>query len=47
VRPVTLVEIKNQAELQQLLLVRNARLSVMPVSFDEFSAILRMGNTQL
>lgn len=47
VRPVTLVEIKNQSELQQLLLVRNARLSVMPVSFDEFSTILRMGNTQL
>jgi predicted RNA-binding protein with PUA-like domain len=47
VRPVTLVEIKNQAELQQLLLVRNARLSVMPVSFDEFSTILSMGNTQL
>lgn len=46
-RPVTLVEIKNQPELQQLLLVRNARLSVMPVSFDEFSVILRMGNTQL
>ena len=46
-RHVTLAEIKNQPELQQLLLVRNARLSVMPVSFDEFSAILRMGNTQL
>lgn len=47
VRPVTLVEIKNHPALQQLLLVRNARLSVMPVAFDEFSTILQMGETQL
>ena len=46
-RPVTLVEIKNHPALQQLLLVRNARLSVMPVSFDEFSVILQLGKTQL
>ena len=45
--PVTLVEIKNNPDLQQLLLVRNARLSVMPVSFDEFSVILQLGKTQL
>lgn len=47
VRPVTLPEIKANPELQQLLLVRNARLSVMPVSSDEFSIILTMGETQL
>ena len=47
VRPVTLAEIKANPELQQLLLVRNARLSVMPVSSDEFSMILTMGETQL
>lgn len=46
-RPVTLSEIKKHPALQQLLLVRNARLSVMPVSFDEFSVILQMGETQL
>lgn len=46
-RPVTLVEIKKHPALQQLLLVRNARLSVMPVSFDEFSVILQLGETQL
>lgn len=46
-RPVTLVEIKANPDLQQLLLVRNARLSVMPVSSDEFSTILAMGETQL
>jgi len=47
VRPVTLAEIKTHPDLQQLLLVRNARLSVMPVSSDEFSIILAMGETQL
>ncbi|MCW5924648.1 MAG: EVE domain-containing protein [Saprospiraceae bacterium] len=46
-RPVLLSEIKKHPALQQLLLVRNARLSVMPVSFDEFSVILQMGETQL
>jgi predicted RNA-binding protein with PUA-like domain len=47
VRPVTLAEIKANPDLQQLLLVRNARLSVMPVSSDEFSILLSMGETQL
>lgn len=47
VRPVTLVEIKAHPDLQQLLLVRNGRLSVMPVSSDEFSTIMAMGETQL
>ncbi|HXV99906.1 MAG TPA: EVE domain-containing protein [Anaerolineae bacterium] len=46
-RPVTLVEIKKHPALQQLLLVRNGRLSVMPVSFDEFSVILQLGQTNL
>ncbi|MBX2893342.1 MAG: EVE domain-containing protein [Saprospiraceae bacterium] len=46
-QPVTLSEIKKHPALQQLLLVRNARLSVMPVSFDEFSVIVQMGETQL
>jgi predicted RNA-binding protein with PUA-like domain len=47
VRPVILAEIKANPDLQQLLLVRNARLSVMPVSSDEFSILLSMGETQL
>ena len=46
-RPVPLAEIKNHTALQQLLLVRNGRLSVMPVSFDEFSVLLQLGSTQL
>ncbi len=47
VRPVSLTEIKAHPDLQQLLLVRNGRLSVMPVSSDEFSTILALGETQL
>ncbi len=46
-RPVPLAEIKNNPALQQLGLVRNGRLSVMPVSFDEFSALLSLGSTEL
>lgn len=44
---VKLAEIKAHPTLQQLLLVRNARLSVMPVQSDEFFTILSMGDTEL
>ncbi len=47
IRPVPLTEIKNEPALQNLGLVRNGRLSVMPVTFDEFSRLLAMGETQL
>ena len=47
VRPVPLTEIKNDPALQNLGLVRNGRLSVMPVTFDEFSRIMALGETQL
>lgn len=46
-RPVPLSEIKAHPDLQQFLLVRNGRLSVMPVSSAEFSIILSMGETQI
>jgi len=46
-RPVPLTEIKNDPALQNLGLVRNGRLSVMPVTFDEFSTILALGATTL
>jgi predicted RNA-binding protein with PUA-like domain len=46
-RPVTLAEIKAHPDLQQLLLVRNGRLSVMPVTSDEFFTLLQLGDTQL
>lgn len=47
VRAVPLTEIKIHPALQHLGLVRNGRLSVMPVTFDEFSIMLALGETQL
>lgn len=46
-RPVTLAEIKAHPALQNFLLVRNARLSVMPATAEEFSTILALGETSL
>lgn len=46
-RPVSLAEIKAHPALQNFGLVRNGRLSVMPASFDEFSIILALGETNL
>ncbi|MCB9306906.1 MAG: EVE domain-containing protein [Lewinellaceae bacterium] len=46
-KAVPLTEIKKHPGLQQLGLVRNARLSVMPVTFDEFSTLLKLGSTQI
>lgn len=43
VRPVPLAEIKAHPALQQLLLVRNGRISVMPVTTDEYSILLELG----
>ena len=41
-RPVTLAQVKAEAALQQLALVRQSRLSVMPVSAAEFAGIARL-----
>ena len=41
-RPVTLAEIKAVPALADMLLVRNSRLSVMPVTPAQFDAILAM-----
>ena len=41
-RPVTLRQIKNEPSLNQIQLVRQSRLSVMPLGPKEFRAILRM-----
>jgi predicted RNA-binding protein with PUA-like domain len=46
-RPVPLSEIKTHLQLQQIGLVRNGRLSVMPLTFDEFSTLLLLGNTDI
>ena len=42
--PVSLKAIKDNPKLQNLLLVRNGRLSVMPVEKDEYDEILEMSN---
>ena len=46
VRPVPLPEIKAHPDLQQIGLVRNGRLSVMPLTEAEFSTILTLGETE-
>ena len=45
VKPVTLAEIKNEPLLENFALVRQSRLSVVPVSQDEWGMLLNMSNT--
>lgn len=40
--PVTLAEIKQNSKLQAVPLIRHTRLSVMPISEEEFDEILRL-----
>ena len=47
IRPVTLAEIKAEDSLADLALVRQARLSVVPVSTAEWNYILTMGQTAI
>jgi predicted RNA-binding protein with PUA-like domain len=42
-RPVTLRQIKIVPQLEKMQLIRQSRLSVMPVTPSEFRAIVRMG----
>ena len=44
--PVTLAEIKQEAKLSDLALVRQSRLSVLPLSADEWRHICAMGSTE-
>ena len=46
VRPVTLAEIKAEPRLADLALVRQSRLSVLPVSPEEWALICAMGETE-
>ena len=43
-RPVTLQEIKGNAQLKEIALVRQSRLSVMPLNPLAFQLILKMGS---
>lgn len=45
VRPVTLADIKNEERLGDFALVRQSRLSVVPVSEDQWKLICEMGET--
>lgn len=45
-RPVTLAEIKAEPGLENIALVKQSRLSVMPVSDDEWRIICRMAGTE-
>lgn len=45
-RPVTLAEIKAEPGLEDIALVRQSRLSVMPVSEPEWKIICRMAETE-
>ncbi len=47
VRPLTLAEIKANPVFQEIGLVRNPRLSVMPIGSDEFFAILDLCGTTI
>ena len=42
-KPVTLEAMKAEKKLSLLLLIRNGRLSVMPVTDDEWQTIIKMG----
>ena len=46
VKPVTLADIKATPELQEMTLVRQSRLSVMPVTAKEWQLILKMSGTK-
>ena len=46
-QPVTLAQIKAEPSLSDLALVRQSRLSVLPVSKDEWRKICQMGKTKM
>lgn len=44
---VSLEEIKKQANLREMVLVKQARLSVIPVTTNEFNIIMKLSQTKL
>ena len=47
VKPVTLAEIKADAVLKEMALVKQSRLSVMPVTMAQARQLLKLGGTKL
>ncbi len=45
--PVTLAAVKADAKLRDMALVRQARLSVQPVTREEFDHVLKLGETKV
>src|SRR5215510_2117745 len=45
-KPVSLADIKKQASLKEMVLVKNSRLSVQPVSADEWKQVCKMGGVK-
>ena len=45
--PVTLADIKIHSKLREIALIRQSRLSVLPLKKSEFYAILKLGNTNV
>jgi len=45
--PVTLEKIKEHKELSEIALIKQARLSVMPITKKEFQILLKLGKTNL
>lgn len=43
-KPVTLARIKEHERLQEISLIRQSRLSVIPLTKEEFETIVKMGN---
>lgn len=46
-KTVTLAEVKSHPDLQSIALVKQSRLSVIPLEEKEFKIILKMGNTPM
>ena len=47
VEPVTLEQIKAEAKLSEIALIKQSRLSVMPLRSPEFRRILQLGQTKI
>jgi predicted RNA-binding protein with PUA-like domain len=45
-KPVTLPQIKSDNRLEQIALIRQSRLSVMPLKPEEFDIIISLGNDE-
>jgi predicted RNA-binding protein with PUA-like domain len=46
-RPVTLAEIKDDPNLEEIALIRRGRLSVVPITAKEFRHVAKLGQTKI